>query len=1250
MLVEQSFNAKLYPHPLKHSECTTVEVKVGCTLRELIPEETAAVILWQGRPIPEDWWPHLRPKPGAEIIIRTLPGDSDVLRAVLTIAVAVVAAWVVGPEALALTGWQAAAVSTGFTIAGSLLINALIRPPSQKLDGIGQQEQRPSISGTRNQFAPYATVPKLYGRHRVFPPLGGRPYTEILGDDQFLHMLFCIGHGNVLLTDLKLGDTPIDQTYEEIQYQRLTSGDQTTLQYYRTDIDETPLSFTLKEGDIVASAVTNALAVSLDFTLPAGLVFYSEKGGRKNALIDYLIEYSVTGSGVWNPVTSSLIIDKSGPFIYVPDGTGYDESFIYPSGVPSGTWRLMAADPTTIRAGLKINVSGSGNFTVRVTHLGYRYLSSPYTLFLGEDNEKMVAVSAWTAIRAHRTNTPLSLNGYTWLEMRIRASGRLNGVVDNFNCLGQAQVPDWNGSSWVTQATRNPASAYRDILTGLACARPVVTGRLDNTELQAWHVECASDARTFDYVFSSQSTVFEALGLATAIGRASFGNRDGLYSVVRDLPNAAYVQAITPRNSWGFNFTRQYQPLPHALKVRFIDPDNDWQESERVVYDDDYNSGNATRFETLTFPGVTVSSFAWKLGRYHMAQARLRPEVFSWYMDFEYLVAGRGSRVPLQHDAMLVGLAAGRIQSIQTSGSNVTGITIDEPVTFDGVTTYGVRIRLATGLSIVKALANPGLTTTAVFVFAVTEPTATGIEVDNLVQFGVSGLETIDAIITAIEPAGDMVARITAVPAAPAVLNAPTGLIPDYNPGITQPADPTRVPPDPPIKDAERSDESALEQTSGGNFAPRILINFHFASTTRPVAQFVEARYWRTDDPSRVFTRSVAAHVGQIALTDVVQGVYYDFQMRSISYYGVPSQWLGASRHLVIGASTPPPDVTTFMISGTKLTWTYPNEPIDFKGFLLRYHLGQNTLWDDAIALHTAAIDGREFNLDGNTPISDITLMIKAVDQSGNVSVTAAIIITGLGDRVVDNILYEKDYEALGFPGTKTNCTVSGGDLVADAQGVSNPFWGSSDTAAFWSGANTALFWTDQFLGMAYDVTFSPPAEWTGPDTRMLLDPTFQGEGIQLLYDPGDQSPFWDTNNSLAFWSANTDTFWPPYTPAYQPWPGVITGVGLQDYMFRFSTNQAYVQGKLFTFKVILDVPDIVERFEDLAVGTPSTTLPITKTYRAIKIVSITLQDDGGSARTAQIVSKSATAPAIRALDSAGSATTAVCDVTVQGY
>ncbi len=137
--------------------------------------------------------------------------------------------------------------------------------------------------------------------------------------------------------------------------------------------------------------------------------------------------------------------------------------------------------------------------------------------------------------------------------------------------------------------------------------------------------------------------------------------RDLIFSVVIDEPKTVPVRLFTPRNSWAYEGELDHQPMPHGYRIGYLDAERDWQADEVVVYDDGFDAGNATRIERVEWPGITSRAQAWKEGRYHLAQRRLRREVHRITVDFEHLACERGDLVALSHDVIAFGLGAARI-------------------------------------------------------------------------------------------------------------------------------------------------------------------------------------------------------------------------------------------------------------------------------------------------------------------------------------------------------------------------------------------------------------------------------------------------------------------------------------------------------------------------------------------------------------------------------------------------------------
>ena len=92
-------------------------------------------------------------------------------------------------------------------------------------------------------------------------------------------------------------------------------------------------------------------------------------------------------------------------------------------------------------------------------------------------------------------------------------------------------------------------------------------------------------------------------------------------------------------------------------------------------------------------------------------------------------------------------------------------------------------------------------------------------------------------------------------------------------------------------------------------------------------------------------------------------------------------------------------------------------------------------------------------------------------------------------------------------------------------------------------------------------------------------------------------------------------------------------------------------QGAITTFKLIVDVPDVIEQHLDLDLPAAASRITPLKTYRAIKTVRFDLQDDGGSAVNVRIIDRDPTlGPLVQPITSAMAGTTARVNATIQGY
>lgn len=467
--------------------------------------------------------------------------------------------------------------------------------------------------------------------------------------------------------------------------------------------------------------------------------------------------------------------------------------------------------------------------------------------------------------------------------------------------------------------------------------------------------------------------------------------------------------------------------------------------------------------------------------------------------------------------------------------------------------------------------------------------------------------------------------------------------------GTFSTADPTRATStlaDPFARPAAPADLQVFSGTdelikgSDGTIITRARITWA-ASTVRAVLQggYTQIR-WRdsstTDDAwiSADLPADATSHV----LENVPDAINIIVQVRHITGVAALGNWATAA-HTVVGKTEPPPDVSTFAINDDRLSWTYPTGVLDLDGFEVRFNYGSNDWWDSATPLHSGIITDNPYTMT-RRPVGPVTLLIKAVDTSGNYSVSALAIVTELGDQTTDNILLSWPQAPTFAAGVIEGGTLVGAELQADAL---DEFFAPALESMFTPGSS------DFFpAGLYGDMTYTWFVTPTSAGTLLLEHDIDAGQySIECLR--ASQDAMFTPAADLAFEPAADYLFGPP--GVWAVWPGSLSVSAAELVGFRITALGGGVQGRIIAATVRLDVPDIVEQFSDLVIAAAGTRLPIAEVYRAIAIVQITTQADGNGGITARAEDKDpALGPLIQVFDAGGIAVDGLIDATIQGY
>ncbi len=299
---------------------------------------------------------------------------------------------------------------------------------------------------------------------------------------------------------------------------------------------------------------------------------------------------------------------------------------------------------------------------------------------------------------------------------------------------------------------------------------------------------------TYNSVLSSTQSVMDTLRDICAAGKASPTYIDGKWGVVVDTERTHTVQHFTEHNSWGFEATKILPILPHAFRITISDEDLAYQTNEIIVYNYGYGPATeggkigATLFEQLSLPGVTNADQATRLARWHFAQLKLRPEVYTINVDFEHLVCTRGDKVKITHSVPQWGIGSGRLGPGVGDTVSGTTLTLTEPVLLTNNTNYSILIRtnnITSTAGTGSVTRNFLYTGTTGYTSTITVPeilSTDGVKTDNLFMIGLANISTQECIVTAIEPSNEYSARISLVDYSPEIYTADLTELLTFNP------------------------------------------------------------------------------------------------------------------------------------------------------------------------------------------------------------------------------------------------------------------------------------------------------------------------------------------------------------------------------------------------------------------------------------------------------------------------------------
>ena len=844
-------------------------------------------------------WEVIRPKPGARVYIRLKPPEGSqgaqlgIGAGLFTLGAVLFATGIGGPIGIGLM----------FSGAG-MVAGGLLQPPAPKNNSTSQATSF-SLTGTQNGIAQVGQlVPFVAGRwNKVFPLHVAQPYTTWQGSTQYMHCLLSAGLGPLLISNVRIGDTLIDDM-KGVTWQLRSGRDTDAPTTLYPSVVYEALSEPHGQAIQITHSAPGAQTVQMpvgtvdhlfwEFTFPQGIFRVSSSGKVSSSSVTLKIELRHLGSSAWTTVDHHTVSKKA----------------------QNTTRYLFDMDVTP-------NPSG---WESRVTRESFDNS--------GDNSGKSTNGFYWTAFRGHSSVAPVRVPGHSLIALKIPATQSNQGSLAHISCDCTRYALSWDGSQWAEVPTANPAAVFRSIPQHRRANRGEIffDSQIDLAGLQAWHQRCAQAGRTFGFVFSDEASMLDRLRVVASAGRASYNTIDGKLGVIEDLPQAHYVDAIGPHNSANFVKRASYRRLPHGVRISFHDQTHEMTRQEIVAYNDGYNAGGtsgrtaASIFDDidLTDRGITFPARAWEEGRFYLAELQHRRWTATQDMDIGGFFARRGEKVSLTQPAALLGIADGYITAISTSGGSVSGITLSASVLMEAGTTYGVRVTTTTsdgGTQLVEVgvVFSAGVHNSLLFQTLVSPATAP-IVVGDYFQFGETSDVAVDVIVKSVSPKGPREISVEVAPYAhPEIEDAIRGDIDPYDPHTTLPQGQPKPPPRPAIVAIRRGELIPPREPYPVRMVQlTVIITSPPSSATN--ASFFDAQYRVQDDTTGEWTAASASTSGLDVSFLVPWGEIYEIQVRAGTVYnGLPLTSAWSNTAVVDCKTIPQTIVDTANVTGLQL-------------------------------------------------------------------------------------------------------------------------------------------------------------------------------------------------------------------------------------------------------------------------------------------------------------------------------------------
>jgi hypothetical protein len=307
--------------------------------------------------------------------------------------------------------------------------------------------------------------------------------------------------------------------------------------------------------------------------------------------------------------------------------------------------------------------------------------------------------ATWYGLRGLRVFRPSIYPGMTVMSVKVRGGDRLSSQSESqISVEATRKLPVRSGGVWQpAQATRGIVPWCLHVLKSLG----YTDADIDLPEWDRLHAVFQAAGQYYDEVIDDTSTAKDRLNNALACGFAELTIKNGLVSLVRDEPRAAFDITYGPK-------TQTYSPqnMTKGLKIDGALPSiNDFDGVDVEYYSNltwawetvpcRWPGDAGFKVEKVKLPGVGDRNRAYQFGMRRRGHQLFRQDTYSWETELAGMNSGYLSFCAVASDT------PGLCQSAQLrSVTPITGgflLESTEPIDWSAPETYKVGISRADG-------------------------------------------------------------------------------------------------------------------------------------------------------------------------------------------------------------------------------------------------------------------------------------------------------------------------------------------------------------------------------------------------------------------------------------------------------------------------------------------------------------------------------------------------------------------------